>query len=66
MDFFSAPDAHRQAHTGHDPQAGRRRQALDRQAFLHDRTGAEKADAADDLRRQAGRIGVGQALHPGI
>ena len=45
-----------------DPKRRRRCEARDGQALLHDRTGAEKADAADDLRRKPCGIGVRLAL----
>ena len=45
-----------------DPEAGGRRQTRDRQPLLHDRARTQEADAGDDLRRKACRIGVRPAL----
>ena len=40
------------------PERGRGGQAADRQSFPQDHAAAEKADAADDLRRHLRRIGA--------
>ena len=55
--------AYSQPHTGHHPKTGRCRKTSNRQALFHYGTGAQKANTAYNLGRQAGRISIRTALN---